>query len=163
MNRIMSLLGVILILALWGCSTNSTEPEQIISDEQAIMELLAEQHKPIVLVGHSLGCITITHWAQESRGKIQGALLVAPADVERPDTPPQIQNFRPVPLEPLPFCGIVVGSSNDPYVSLQRAEMFAKCWSCRFINIGPSGHIDTAAGFGPWRQGEVLLQQLLRL
>lgn len=130
---------------------------------ETLDKFLAEIDKPIALVGHSLGCITIAHWAHENRGEIQGALLVAPADVERPDTPPEIQNFRPVPLEPLPFPGIVVASSNDPYVSLQRAELFAKCWGCRFVNIGPSGHIDTAAGFGPWRQGEVLLQQLLRL
>lgn len=130
---------------------------------ETLDNFLAEIDKPIVLVGHSLGCITIAHWAGENRREIQGALLVAPADVERSDTPPELRNFRPVPLEPLPFPGTVVISSDDPYISLQRAKLFAKCWGCRLINIGASGHIDTAAGFGPWRQGEVLLQQLLHL
>lgn len=118
--------------------------------------------KPVVLAAHSLGCITIAHWAAENRRAIIGALLVAPADVERPDAPPPIRDFRPVPLKSLPFTTIVVASTNDPHVSLRRAQDFAKRWGSRFISIGPAGHINTDAGFGPWRQGELLLQQLLQ-
>ena len=34
-----------------------------------------------VLIGHSLGCITIAHWANRYNKKIMGALLVAPTSL----------------------------------------------------------------------------------
>jgi hypothetical protein len=42
MKRIINSVIVPLILILWGCSTNTTEPSQTVSDEQAILELLQE-------------------------------------------------------------------------------------------------------------------------
>src|ERR1700743_1941690 len=38
----------------------------------------------VMLIGHSLGCTAIAHWADRYRRPIKGAFLVAPADVERP-------------------------------------------------------------------------------
>ncbi|MBM3928043.1 MAG: serine hydrolase family protein, partial [Sphingomonadales bacterium] len=47
---------------------------------------------PVVLVGHSLGCLAIAWWAslspQPYGWPVAGALLVAPADVDRRDGPP---------------------------------------------------------------------------
>jgi hypothetical protein len=45
-------------------------------------------------------------------------------------------------------------------VSLERACCFSQSWGSRFVNIGLGGHIDTAAGFGSWPQGEALLEDL---
>jgi predicted alpha/beta hydrolase family esterase len=137
---------------------NNPEREEWV---QILNRFITKERGSVVLVAHSLGCITVAHWADRYRDNVSGALFVAPADVERPDAIPALRGFAPIPLKPLPFPSIVVASSNDPYVSLQRAELFAKNWESRFISIGPCGHIDTAAGFGHWRQGEVLLQQLL--
>jgi hypothetical protein len=81
-------------------------------------------------------------------------------DVERPDFPPAVTGFCPVQLQRLPFPSIVVASRNDPYVSLERACCFSQSWGSRFVNIGLGGHIDTAAGFGSWPQGEALLEDL---
>ena len=43
-------------------------------------------NRPVVLVAHSLGCLTIAWWAQleqaEAHAKVAGALLVAPPDVD---------------------------------------------------------------------------------
>ncbi len=117
---------------------------------------------PVVLVAHSLGCILIAHWQLRHSGDVHGALLVAPADAERDDAPAPVRSFSPIPLQPLPFPSLVVASSNDPYVSLERAQYFAKNWGSRFISMGACGHIDTTAGFGPWRRGEVLLGNLMR-
>jgi hypothetical protein len=36
----------------------------------------------VVLIGHSLGCSTIAHWATKYKRQIKGALLVAPSDLE---------------------------------------------------------------------------------
>jgi len=120
------------------------------------------ESEPPVLVAHSLGCIAVAHWAAAHDRPIAGALLVAPADVERPDAPAPIRNFAPVPLPALPFPAIVVASSDDPYLGLDRAAHFARCWGARLVDLGAAGHINTDAGFGPWPRGLALLHELTR-
>jgi uncharacterized protein len=114
----------------------------------------------VVLIGHSLGCTTIAHWAARYKTRIKGALLVAPSDIEQPVYTFPATGFSPIPLLSLPFTSIVVASEDDPWVSLERAKLFASNWGSGFINIGKAGHINLAAGFGPWPQGLELLQQL---
>ena len=116
-----------------------------------------------VLVAHSLGCLVVAHLAARRTCGIAGALLVAPADVERPDTPAALRDFAPVPLARLPFPSVVVASQDDPYVSFERAREFAAAWGSGFVDAGRAGHINTAAGFGPWPGGEALLAGLLRV
>lgn len=115
----------------------------------------------VVLVGHSLACATIAYWAANYRRVIQGALLVAPSDTEAPSYPPGTQGFNPMPLARFDFPSIVVTSTNDRYVSLERAHFFAAAWGSRLVNIGAAGHINADAGFGVWPEGEKLLQELL--
>jgi uncharacterized protein len=114
----------------------------------------------IVLAAHSLGCLTVVHWAQHNERLIKGALLVAPVDLETPDYPPGVGGFTPIPLNQLSFPSIVVASTNDTYVSLERAKYFAGKWGSKFVNVGPCGHINADAGFGLWPQGEDLLKEL---
>lgn len=109
---------------------------------------------PVLLVGHSLGCITIVEWAQRHWTDIRGALLVAPADADR------CSFFNGVPLRPLPFTSILVASENDPYLTLERATWFARHWDSRLVNLGRAGHINVESGFGPWPAGEALLAEL---
>lgn len=116
----------------------------------------------VVLAGHSLGCMTIAHWTmRHGAGRVAGALLVAPADVEAASTPEEIRCFAPTPLERLPYPSHVVASTNDPLVSIARAQQFATAWGSAFTSIGDAGHINTASGHGPWAQGHQLLGQLL--
>ncbi|WP_207456568.1 alpha/beta hydrolase [Azospirillum sp. SYSU D00513] len=119
---------------------------------------------PVVLVAHSLACILVAHWAKSgSTGKIAAALLVAPPDVESAEhTPPSVHGFAPVPADPLPFRTVVLGSRNDPYCTAMRACAFAAGWGADFIDSGEVGHINTEAGFGPWPEGERLVQDLVR-
>jgi len=116
---------------------------------------------PPVLVGHSLGCIAIAHWAEAYERPVHGALLVAPTDVEAPTTLEVLRGFAPVPRFGLPFPTRVVASSDDPYLSIDRARAFAEAWDASFTDIGPRGHINTAAGFGEWPRGEALLRELM--
>jgi predicted alpha/beta hydrolase family esterase len=115
-----------------------------------------------ILVAHSLACALVVHLAERRRDLlIGGALLVAPADVDdRTRTPRCVASFAPMPLERLPFPSIVVGSSNDPYVSIGRAMLFAYAWGSRFVHLRDSGHINAASGFGPWPDGYRLARQL---
>jgi uncharacterized protein len=113
----------------------------------------------VVLIGHSLGCVTIAHWAEKYNGKIKGALLVAPSDLEAPVYDFPATGFAPIPVSKIGFKTIVVASADDPWVSLERAKYFAYNWGSDFINIGNAGHINAAAGYGPWQQGLDLLKQ----
>jgi uncharacterized protein len=118
---------------------------------------------PIVLAGHSLGCTTIAHWAATTRhaARVRGALLVAPSDVEAPSYPPGTTGFAPMPLSRLPFASVVVASSDDPYVTPQRARQLAAAWGAELVDIGAAGHINTASGHGPWPEGLALLGRWL--
>ena len=113
----------------------------------------------VVLIGHSLGCTTIAHWAAQMQLPIKGALLVAPSDIEQPVYTFPATGFAPIPLAKLPFPSIVVASEDDPWVSLERARFFASKWGSRFINIGKAGHINVTSGFGPWADGLKILEQ----
>lgn len=115
---------------------------------------------PVVLVAHSLGCVAIAHCVLGATLPIHGALLVAPPDVERPDFPPVMEGFAPIPRERLPFPSIVVASRNDPFSDFARAEALALAWGSRLVDAGEQGHINADAGFGPWPLGERLLATL---
>ncbi len=115
------------------------------------------RYDEVILVAHSLGCPTIAHWANEySSPKVKGALLVATFE----KFVPEITGFDPIPLKPFPFKSIVVASSNDPWSPLEVAQKQATAWGAKLVNIGEAGHINTAAGFGDWPEGEKLLNLL---
>ncbi|GGA91271.1 RBBP9/YdeN family alpha/beta hydrolase [Puia dinghuensis] len=114
----------------------------------------------VILIGHSLACATIAHWANRYQRAIKGALLVAPSDVEAPSYPPGTEGFTPMPLQPLPFPSLVVASDNDYYVTPERATRFATQWGSRYMSIGNRGHINAASGLGDWPEGYKLLQTL---
>lgn len=112
----------------------------------------------VILIGHSLGCTAIANWAKEYQKKIKGALLVAPSDLEAPRYTFDTVGFDHVPLDKLHFKSIVVASSNDEWVPLERARFFAENWGSEFINIGNAGHINSASGFGEWPMGLEILK-----
>lgn len=119
--------------------------------------------RPVVLVAHSLGCVTVARWAAQAENTwpVVGALLVAPADVERAEANVALQPFAPVARRRLPFTARVVGSSNDPCCSEQRAREFADAWGAGFNCVYGGGHINVASGHGHWPQGLALLAWLL--
>lgn len=119
----------------------------------------------IIIVAHSLSCSLINHWSKENKAhKIAGALLVAPADVDSPaHTPEEIRNFAPIPLLKLEFPSIVITSSNDPYISVERAAFLAEKWGSSFINIGEKGHLNSESKLEYWEEGQEILQSLLQI
>lgn len=115
----------------------------------------------VILIGHSLGCATIAHWAAQSNKTIKGALLVAPSDLEAPAYTFPATGFSPFPLQKLPFKSIVVASENDPWVTMERAIFFANSWGSKLISIGDAGHINAASGFGEWEKGVEILEEIV--
>ena len=129
-----------------------------------ISEEVHQAPAPIVFAAHSLGCVAVAHWCQVALGdvgKIKGALLVAPADLDRKDAPRQTRDFAPMPQRLLPFPSIVVASSNDPFCSMDRARELAHSWGSRLVDIGAAGHINGDSGLGDWPEGKRLLRHLV--
>jgi predicted alpha/beta hydrolase family esterase len=131
-----------------------------------VIEEVAASVRPVVLVAHSLGVITVVHAAAKIARlpalPVKGAFLVAPADADNGPTWPVTQGetfdgrsggFSPVPMGPLPFPSALIASSNDPYCSLERARDFAAAWGSVLVESGSLGHVNTASGHGPWPDG----------
>ena len=116
----------------------------------------------VILIGHSLACCTIVRWAEKYRRIIKGALLVGPSDVEAPSYPPGTTGFSPMPSYKLPFPSIVIASSNDKYVTMERANYFAGNWGSELINAGDLGHINSSSNLGNWPFGISQLQKLIQ-
>lgn len=117
---------------------------------------------PVVLVAHSLGCILTAAWAEVSRSttRVQGALLVAPGDPERDELRGVLPSWAPIVRDRLPFPSLLLGSHDDPYCSLAKAQSLADAWGSRFIDCGPCGHINAESGLGDWPDGLALLREL---
>lgn len=129
--------------------------------DQAIRQAQA----PVVLAAHSLGCLAVAWWAelagQPFGWPVAGALLVAPADVDRAQAPPELAAFRPTPRRALPFPSILVASSDDPYIAADQARALATGWGSFFVDAGPQGHLNAASGLGWWEEGQALLDRVL--
>ncbi len=117
-----------------------------------------------VLVAHSAGCALVAHWAAgQWRCRVRGALLVAPSDSEAPSFPLGPTGFAPMPLQRFPFPSIVVASSDDPFVTVSRARLFAEAWESEFVMIGKAGHINSDSALGDWPQGLALARSLYQV
>ena len=125
---------------------------------------IADRKDPLALVAHSSSCALVAHWARaatpEALARVRGALLVAPSDPDGPNYPQGPSGFSPVPLNPLPFPSIVVASTNDIYISLAQARVYANAWGSSFVNVGAAGHINSESGLGRWAVGHALLAAL---
>lgn len=120
-----------------------------------------------VIVAHSAGCMTAVHWALAPTRPIRAALLVAPADLETPlpagyPKPTAIKEggWLPIPRKTLPFPAIVVASRNDPLAAFDRVAHFAGAWGAALHDVGEVGHLNPAAGYGPWPEVANLLGDL---
>lgn len=121
-------------------------------------ELILSRPEPVIVVAHSLGCITTVHLGQAAAEKIHGALFVAPADPERRGV---LVDFAPVPYAALSYRSILVASNTDPYCPVRLAGAYARAWGSEFVRLQNAGHINIESGHGHWPLGWGLLQSLL--
>jgi predicted alpha/beta hydrolase family esterase len=122
---------------------------------------------PVTIVAHSAGCLTTVHWALAATRPIEAALLVTPADLENPlpagyPTLAALEagGWLPIPRRKLPFPALVVASRNDPLAQFDRVAGFAAAWGAELHDAGEVGHLNPAAGYGPWPQLAELLRTL---
>ncbi|HLP05475.1 MAG TPA: alpha/beta fold hydrolase [Paludibacter sp.] len=114
----------------------------------------------VVLVAHSLGCLTVAEWVKRYNRKIKAALLVAPPDTDVINKKVRGKLFTESPTQRIPFPTTLVASTNDPWASIEKAEFYARQWGSEFINIGDAGHINAQSGLGEWKQGLEILSKL---
>lgn len=115
---------------------------------------ISRQPGRIYIVAHSFGVLAGVQAAHDFRERIAGALLVAPAD------PGKFGVEDLIPDRHLEFPAVVVASTNDPWMSLDRAAHFADLWGADLVNLGEAGHINADSGFGPWPEGLAILERL---
>lgn len=130
--------------------------EWVATLEQAIQQ----QTQPVILIAHSMGCLTVAHWAAQTKLQIHGALLVSVPDPQGSNFPKDAQGYDQTPIQPLPFKSIVVCSTDDPYGSEATMKNCADAWGSEFVVIGNYGHINANSGLGDWDQGQALLANL---
>lgn len=145
-------------LGLWDAPHRNTWVTKL---DQAIRGAQA----PVVLAAHSLGCILVAWWAELSGqpfgSPVAGALLVAPADVDRARPADSLRAFAPTPRKPLPFPSIVVASTDDPWAGIDQSRSLANSWGSHFVNAGDRGHLNANSGLGHWEEGQTLLERVI--
>ncbi|MET9211313.1 MULTISPECIES: RBBP9/YdeN family alpha/beta hydrolase [unclassified Nocardia] len=136
----------------------------------ALDAVLTEIDGPVVLVAHSAGVMITVHWAQQSTRPVRGALLATPPDFETPLPPGYpaaadlaAHGWTPVPRRRLPFPSIVAASSTDPLATARRVSGMAEAWGSILVELGDVGHLNPAAGYGPWPRAQELLDDLLTM
>jgi len=137
---------------------NDPLPEHWVS---RLEETVTKCSKPVILVAHSLGCVTSLKWLQQTSHTISAIMLVAPADVEADGCVSELLPFSPIPTAELQVPAVVVASENDQYMSITRSQYFAEIWRTSFINVGRLGHINAESGLGDWNDGLSIFQDLL--
>lgn len=135
--------------------------------EQWVAELerrIAQSTSPVILIAHSLGCITVAHWAAQAPvdmlRRIRGALLVAPADVQRDGCPEALRDFAPIARQRLPFPSLLIGSDNDAAATAGRAIELGLDWGSDTVILSGAGHINVQSGHTRWEQGFAYLYRL---
>ena len=125
---------------------------------------IAGLSRPVILVAHSLGCHAVAWWSameQPAPGKVLGALLVAPPEVDDSPADTRLFAFAPAPRSRLPFPSLLVASENDPYASFGRSKRMARLWGSQLVDAGPLGHINADSNIRDWPYGKYLLRRLI--
>ena len=122
---------------------------------ERLAQVLRESTRPTLIVAHSFGCLTTMHAAGLGRFNLAGALLVAPADPEKFGVTQTLLDAR------LTCPAVVIGSTNDPWMTSSRATDWADIWGCEFVNAGALGHINAESGLEDWPFGLAQFQHLM--
>ena len=111
----------------------------------------------LLVLGHSLGCLTWLHITQSGilKEQVSRVLLVAPAD---PDLCGEVPSFQLNLNSPdvksaahkAATSTLLVGSDSDPWLPRGLEETFAKPLDLPFEIIQGAGHFAVEEGWTPW-------------
>lgn len=121
---------------------------------ERLVGAVEQARKPVVLVAHSLGVITVAHAAGRIAERVAGAFLVAaPSPAAMRSISAIDPAFADLPPGPLPFPAVLIASRDDAYADFADSEALAKQWHVELVDAGASGHINDESGHGPWPEG----------
>lgn len=124
---------------------------------RAVGEVLSHEKGPFVLAAHSYGCLATAHALARHVGAddVVGVLFVAPA------SPEKFMSVGRFFARRLTVPSILIGSESDPWMPIGEASALARRLGSAFVNLGAAGHINTAAGFGPWPRAKFFIDTLV--
>ena len=147
----------------------------------AIVSAVAAGRRPAVIVAHGCGVTAVaaaaprlakTSLAETSPAKtrsagtrVAGAFLVAVPDLDpavHGIWPARNGGFAPLPMQPLPFPAKLIGSSTDPYCTVERTQEIGRAWGADVSIIANAGHLNAESGHGPWPEGLLSLGLFLK-
>ncbi|MBC3933767.1 alpha/beta hydrolase [Undibacterium sp. CY7W] len=114
----------------------------------------------VLIAAHSMGSLTVAHWAAQTSLRIRGALLVAVPDPQGAAFPATASGYEDLPSLTLPFPAHIIASQDDPYASMTFSQQCAQRWGCALTDLGQAGHINAESGLADWPQGWQTLQTL---
>lgn len=122
-----------------------------------VAALLARERGSFVLAAHSYGCLATAHALAHgvTSERVAGILFVAPA------SPKKFMSVGRFAARQLDVPSILIGSENDPWMPESEARQLAGRLGSAFVNLGAAGHINTAAGFGPWPRAKFFVDTLV--
>lgn len=134
-------------------------PDNLAPERDAWVEALAtvvldRGESRVTFVAHSLGCWAVDHLvARDGTDALAGALLVAPPSPFSLFGP--IQDFLPPPRNrdawaPIATRTLVLGSDDDEYASDDEFEDLGGRIGVAHRILPGGGHLNAAAGFGPF-------------
>lgn len=119
---------------------------------EGVRHALAEISGAVVLASHGFGCLATAHALSHlphgafylPGATVLGVLMVAPG------SPEGFRSAGAFDARRLDVPSVVIGSTTDPWMPIEKARNLAQRWNSAFVNLGDAGHIDASAGFGPW-------------
>ncbi|MDB5961870.1 MAG: alpha/beta hydrolase [Massilia sp.] len=117
-------------------------------------QVRARDPRPALFVAHSFGCLATVASISANPAGVAGALLVAPAD------PHKFGVADALPHAPLAAPSTVIGSRDDPWMTIDAAALWARRWNSELVDAGAVGHINAASKLGDWPFGWNVLQLL---
>jgi len=110
-----------------------------------LRELIGKPDEELILIGHSVGCITILRYLEslQANKKIKGAVLVAGFTDDLGYE--ELKNYfeTPIDFEAIKsHCPkfVAIHSDNDPYVNLKHADIFKEKLNAEIIVKKGMGH-----------------------
>jgi predicted alpha/beta hydrolase family esterase len=126
---------------------------------EALDQAVARATSAPILVGHSLGCLAIAHWAARSDLPSFAAVLVAIPDPTGPAFPAVASGFASAPPALRKHRVAVVSSDDDPYATPSYTQEQVAAWGAEHVRLLRSGHINAASGPGDWPFGWALVER----
>lgn len=124
---------------------------------QSVADTVARVRGPVILAAHSFGCLAAAHAiAQGLTGDaVAGVLFVAPA------SPAKFRFAGAFEPRRLGVPSVLIASTTDPWMPFDQSLRLASQLGSALVNLGDAGHINTAAGFGPWPRAKYFVDTLI--